>query len=76
MFDNLAGKSPQETFWLKLMNTRIQRKFLKMKERQEGCLNLPTFDEYYSCVRGESDYLEMFMLQMGFYQRKFEKCIE
>jgi hypothetical protein len=34
------------------MNTKIQKKFLKMKEKEETtCLTNDTFDEYYICVK-------------------------
>ena len=35
MFENIEGKSASEIFWLKLMNTKIEKRFLKMKEKQE-----------------------------------------
>lgn len=33
MFEDLQGKSAAEVFWLKLMNTKIRRKFMKVKQK-------------------------------------------
>lgn len=72
MFDDLMGKSAAEVFWLKLMNTRIRRKFLKQKQKEEvECLQKATFDEYYNCVKEEKEDMELYMYSMQFYQRKF-----
>lgn len=72
MFDDLMGKTAAEVFWLKLMNTRIRRKFLKQKQNEEfECLNKKTFDEYYDCVKTEKQDMELYMYSMQFYQRKF-----
>lgn len=59
------------------MNTKIQKKFLRMKEMEETtCLGNETFEEYYKCVRQAKQEMEIYMLSMQFYQRKFEKCID
>jgi hypothetical protein len=45
MFEDLMGKSAAEVFWLNLMNTRIRRRFLKTKQKEEvECLQRATFD--------------------------------
>lgn len=52
MFDDLKGKSAAEVFWLNLMNTRIRRRFLKGKQKEEvECLMKNTFEEYCDCVK-------------------------
>lgn len=54
------------------MNTKIQKKFLRMKEMEETtCLGNDTFEEYYRCVRQAKQDMEIYMLSMQFYQRKF-----
>lgn len=59
------------------MNTKIQKKFLRMKEMEETtCLGIESFEEYYKCVRQAKQEMEIYMLSMQFYQRKFEKCID
>lgn len=76
MFENLEGKSAAETFWLKLMNTRIQKRFMRMKDNEETtCLQEGSFEEYYRCVQQSKQEMEAYMLSMQFYQRKFEQCI-
>jgi hypothetical protein len=59
------------------MNGRIQNRFLRMKEKEEvGCLQLPTFDQYYECVQKSKQEMDEYVLAMQFYQHKFETCID
>lgn len=56
MFEDLKGKSAAEVFWLNLMNTRIRRRFLKNKQKEEvECLQKSNFEEYYECVGGTKE---------------------
>ena len=73
----LEGKSAPERFWLQLMNSTVQKKFLKMKEEQEWrCMAGNNWQEYKQCASEAQEDMDRYMLYMQFYQRKFEKCID
>ena len=65
-----------ESFWLKLTNGEIRKRFLKNKQHEEEeCLSLASFEQYQQCVEQSKHSMELFMTRMQFYQRKFEVCL-